>query len=315
MTCSQDGQDQAEKIAHSAGAFEAALRVEMDRRMAATPALLHSINESGLIVSVSDAWLAKLGYRREEVLGRHYVEFLTPDSRALAIDEVLPRFLREGRIDDVPYRVLKKGGGVIEALISGVFTDDPGGHGRVSLSVVSDISALVETRRNLLASEARYRGLVEDQSDLVSLAAPDGELRYVNEAYATHYGRRPHEMVGKNLLDFVPDEEACGGGQPSRPRLSGARQDRERKQSYSAGRANAMFRLGEPRHRRRRWTGDRRPFRRPRYSGPGRRRAATSGERGALSLSGRAFDRHDPADRPDRRPRLCVPRKPQAAGT
>ena len=49
---------------------KALLRAELDHRMAVTPAMLHSIDENGLLISVSDAWLAKLGYTREEVLGR-----------------------------------------------------------------------------------------------------------------------------------------------------------------------------------------------------------------------------------------------------
>ena len=36
----------------------------------ATPAMLHAVDAKGRIVYVSDHWLKKLGYRREEVIGR-----------------------------------------------------------------------------------------------------------------------------------------------------------------------------------------------------------------------------------------------------
>ncbi len=55
----------------------------------------------------------------------------------------------------------------------------------------------------LSQSELRYRALVDDQAELVSLARADGELVYVNRAYARHFGREPDEMVGHNLFDFV----------------------------------------------------------------------------------------------------------------
>jgi len=48
--------------------------------------------------------------------------------------------------------------------------------------------------------------LVEDQSELVSLATADGRLSYVNLAYARHYGAPPEAMVGRSLFDFVPPE-------------------------------------------------------------------------------------------------------------
>ena len=190
--------------------FEARLRAELDHRMAATPATLHSINEAGNIVSVSDAWLAKLGYERHEVLGRQPTDFLTPESRERAIRDVLPAFVRAGRCDDVRYRMVKKNGNVIDVLLSSVLSEDPSGRGRVSLAVLTDITALVEAKRGLAISEARYRSLVEDQSELVSLATPDGELRYVNSAYAAFHGRLAEDMVGRNIAEFVPDEDRAG---------------------------------------------------------------------------------------------------------
>jgi PAS domain S-box-containing protein len=58
--------------------FETRLRVELERWTAVTPAMLHSIDEKGLLISVSDAWLAKLGYARGEVLGRPSSAFSQP---------------------------------------------------------------------------------------------------------------------------------------------------------------------------------------------------------------------------------------------
>ena len=72
---------------------------------------------------------------------------------------------------------------------------------------MTDVTTLRETKRLLRESEARYRSLVEDQSELVSWATPDGTLRYVNRAYASLYGRQPEEMTGRSLLSFVPKDE------------------------------------------------------------------------------------------------------------
>ncbi len=60
------------------------------------------------------------------------------------------------------------------------------------------------------ADEAQHRALVEHQSELISLARPDGTLVYVNPAYASHFGRVPAQMIGTNLFDYVQpaDREA-----------------------------------------------------------------------------------------------------------
>ena len=175
--------------------------------MAAAPAMMHSINEAGVLISVSDTWLAKLGYARHEAVGRLAADFLTPESRERALKETLPDLFSRGRCENVQYQLVKKDGGVLDVLVSAVIEDDLCGRGRVSLSVVTDITALVETKRLLRESEAGYRSLVEDQSELVSLATPEGELRYVNAAYASFYGQPTEAMIGRSLFDFVPEGE------------------------------------------------------------------------------------------------------------
>jgi PAS domain S-box-containing protein len=105
---------------------------------------------------------------------------------------------------------VRKDGGVIDVLLSAVLDNDPLGRGRMSLAVMTDVTALRQAEHRLAESEARYRGLVEDQSELVSLTTPEGELRYVNHAYASFYGKQPEEMIGCNLFDFLaPDNHAA----------------------------------------------------------------------------------------------------------
>lgn len=186
--------------------FETRLRGELERWTAVTPAMLHSIDEKGLLISVSDAWLAKLGYARAEVLGRRSSDFLTAESREHAVRDVLPEFFRSGRCDNVQYQMVCKDGSVIDVLLSAVLEGGSQGCGRTSRAVITDVTALKQTRRQLAESEARYRGLVEDQSELISLASPEGRLRYVNHAYASFFGKQPEEMVGQDLFDLVPPD-------------------------------------------------------------------------------------------------------------
>ena len=70
-----------------------------------------------------------------------------------------------------------------------------------SLSVRSDYE------RTLSHSESHYRAIVEDQAELISLARIDGELTYVNPAYARHFGKAPGDMVGKSLFDFIGPQD------------------------------------------------------------------------------------------------------------
>ena len=190
-------------------AFEARVRAEVERRMAVTPAMLHSIDAEGRLISVSDAWLAKLGYTREEVLGRRSSEFLTPASREHAVKTVLPEFFRTGRCDNVQYQMVCKDGRVIDVLLSGILQGDASSPGRVSLAVVTDVTAMKETRRQLAESEARYRLLADSSTDIIALLDRDGRRHYVSPASLPMTGFTPEEMQELRTADTThPDDVA-----------------------------------------------------------------------------------------------------------
>jgi PAS domain S-box-containing protein len=91
-----------------------------------TPLPLHTLTPRGIVEHVSDAWLDLLGYTRDEVVGRHISEFLTPESVQRHRD-LWPKFLAEGTMWEVEYQALTKRGQVLDVLASGrVELDDEG---------------------------------------------------------------------------------------------------------------------------------------------------------------------------------------------
>jgi diguanylate cyclase (GGDEF)-like protein/PAS domain S-box-containing protein len=188
---------------------KARLRAELDHRMAVTPAMLHSIDEHGRLISVSDAWLAKLGYARAEVLGRPSADFLTPASREYAVNEVMPEFFRTGRCENVQYQMVCKGGRTIDVLISAVLEDNPSGEGRMSLAVITDITALKKIERLLAESEARYRFLAEHSADMIVLTGHDGRRYYASPACRSLLGYEPEEMLEIHARDAIHPDDAA----------------------------------------------------------------------------------------------------------
>jgi len=75
--------------------------------------------------------------------------------------------------------------------------------GIVAVAIYAQHSQVRPVLKQLVASEQRVKAILEDQSELVSLAKPDGELTYVNRAYARHFGLTPADMIGRNLFDHV----------------------------------------------------------------------------------------------------------------
>jgi PAS domain S-box-containing protein len=60
--------------------------------------------------------------------------------------------------------------------------------------------------RALLASEERYRAVVESQTDMVCRFLPDTTLTFVNEAYCRFLGRSREKLLGKKFLELIPPD-------------------------------------------------------------------------------------------------------------
>jgi PAS domain S-box-containing protein len=59
----------------------------------------------------------------------------------------------------------------------------------------------------LTASEARYRAIVEDQTELVCRFLADGTLTFVNAAYARYFGLSHDRLEGRSVFDRLPDAD------------------------------------------------------------------------------------------------------------
>ncbi|HSD75345.1 MAG TPA: ATP-binding protein, partial [Steroidobacteraceae bacterium] len=72
------------------------------------------------------------------------------------------------------------------------------------------LASLVEERRAksaaLKESEARYRSIVEDQTELICRFLPDGTYTFVNGAYCRYFQRTPEELLGRTFWSFIPPE-------------------------------------------------------------------------------------------------------------
>jgi len=75
--------------------------------------------------------------------------------------------------------------------------------GIVALAIYAQHSQVRPVLKQLVASEQMVKAILDDQAELVSLVQPDGELSYVNPAYARHFALTPEQMVGRNLFDYV----------------------------------------------------------------------------------------------------------------
>ncbi|MFP3564962.1 EAL domain-containing protein [Paraburkholderia sp. SIMBA_030] len=175
-----------------------------------TPAMLHSIDVQGRLISVSDLWLRTLRYSRAEVLGRPSSDFLTPASREYAREVVLPEFFRIGHCRDVEYEMVRKDGEVIHVSLSAFLERQSDGTPWRSMAVIDDITDRRKIEATLLESEHRYRALFEHMQvgfvllDIVSDASVKVvDFRFIaaNPAIARTSHIPSELMIGKKVSE------------------------------------------------------------------------------------------------------------------
>jgi PAS domain S-box-containing protein len=66
---------------------------------------------------------------------------------------------------------------------------------------------VTERTQALQESEARFRAIVEDQTELITRFLPDFTLTFVNKACCQFFDKTPDELIGHNFFSFIPDED------------------------------------------------------------------------------------------------------------
>jgi PAS domain S-box-containing protein len=95
--------------------------------------------------------------------------------------------------------------GILTALVTAIIVAVLAQSGLIA-SLLIDRAYRKRSERALLASEERYRTVIENQTDMVCRFVADTTLTFVNEAYCRFLGRTREEIIGKRFLDLIPPE-------------------------------------------------------------------------------------------------------------
>lgn len=133
-----------------------------------TPALLHTVDSQGRILHVSDRWLKKLGYTRDEVLGRYITDFMGEEFRESLSDGRLSDIIASGELDNEPRSYVTRSGEILEVLLSATAERDPNGDVQHLLVASKDVTERNAAERRLRAAfdeNARLRAELERERD------------------------------------------------------------------------------------------------------------------------------------------------------
>jgi two-component system cell cycle sensor histidine kinase/response regulator CckA len=159
----------------------------------------------GIVTSWNAAAERLFGYPADEIVGRP-ISDLAPPERSNELGTINERLGRGEIIERFEtVRVRKDGTRIeVESTISPV-TDESGRV--VGASAISrDVTERKHVEGALRESEARYRDLFENATDLIAVADLESRLTAVNEAFVRTLGYTREELIGRPLRDLVPPE-------------------------------------------------------------------------------------------------------------
>jgi PAS domain S-box-containing protein len=173
---------------------------------------IYMIDPEGRVLSWNSGGIRLKGYSADEIIGRHFSEFYTPEDRAAGLPAKALATAREtGRFHGEGWRVRKDGTRFWALVVVDAVKDENGtlvGFAKVT----RDITERQQAQITLLESERRYRRLVEAVVDYAIFQLdPAGYVTTWNAGAQRIKGYRPEEIIGRHFSDFYTPEDRAAG--------------------------------------------------------------------------------------------------------
>ncbi len=159
------------------------------------PAMATSIAEDGVYLDVNDALLTRLGFSRDEMLGKRPEDFVTPNSALRIKEEFRPALLRTGKIENKPISFVTKSGDVVDCMTSAIVEY---GSGREFLHTIAMYSEISDQAR----ANFKYRSLYRSTPAMLHTVDSDGLIVTVTDHWLQKLGYSRKEVIGRPVSDF-----------------------------------------------------------------------------------------------------------------
>lgn len=159
------------------------------------------LSRDHIILDANPATLRALGKKKEEVVGKKCFEFFHETDEPA--EDCPMETLLSSKHAETETLEMDALGGIFLVTVSPVLD------GREITKVIhhaKDITQLKQLIASLQESEERYRTLAENAEEAIIIHDMDGRISYINEYGAKIGGYSQKELIGRNVIEFVPPE-------------------------------------------------------------------------------------------------------------
>ena len=169
---------------------------------------LTQVDRQGRFMVVNRRFCEMLGYSRDELIGRSFIDITHPDeqaSDAALIEQVLNH---DDAIPNREKRYIRKDGSVLWAQRSGVVVRDASGRTAYALGSIEDVSQYHASQETLKALNESLRAVVESSPLAIYSMTPNGIVTLWNPAAEKMFGFRECDVLGHPSPLLSDDDNA-----------------------------------------------------------------------------------------------------------
>ncbi|MGV3510351.1 MAG: PAS domain S-box protein, partial [Sphingobacteriaceae bacterium] len=155
-------------------------------------------------LDLNDAAIKHYGYSKEEFLSMTLKD-IRPKEDILKLETILKNHVKPGRYNSSSVRHLKKSGEIIYVNIESNAILFNNRDARIVLA--SDVTEVHKAEQALIESEQRFKALVQNGSDLITILDSTGKLKYVSPTSKLVLGVEAKRFYGKKVLDFIHEDD------------------------------------------------------------------------------------------------------------
>jgi PAS domain S-box-containing protein len=202
---------------------------------------IYLLSPEGIVASWNRGAQRFKGYTAEEIIGRHFSEFYTPEDRQAGLPaRALQIAAREGKFESEGWRVRKDGARfwayvVIDPIRS------PSGDLIGYAKITRDLTERRAAEESFRATQQQFQLLVQGVTDYaIYMLSPEGEIASWNTGAERIKGYTTEEVLGTHFSRFyTPEDQAAG--EPAKALATAAQEGRFEKEGRRVRKDGTVF--------------------------------------------------------------------------
>lgn len=161
------------------------------------PCGYHSLNEQGIMVNVNNTFCNWIGYGREELIGKMPFVKLLNESSQILFRQAFPKFIVDGSVYDLEFRLVRKDGSEFPVALSAVALRDESGEFVKSRAVTVDTTDRKKAEAEIMNLNRELEAFTYSVShDLrAPLRSIDGYARILQEDYSEKLDTEANRVI------------------------------------------------------------------------------------------------------------------------